>query len=148
MEHDSINNPRPSLTTIEKSPADSDLSHSGSNLNDFSLRDCIREKLGICQWFHYQDYFSVERAVNYLHDLRLQASSHRISWADYHRPGGEEWFRWMLEQLTDFEVLLSIWHTPPSIAEFPTALHHHLGSMILRASFGKSATSTMASSTH
>lgn len=77
----------------------------------------MRNKLGICQWFHYEDYETVERSVDLLNQLQVKHLRTGISWADFHRTGGEAWSRWMLEQLQDFEVLLSIWHTPPSIAE-------------------------------
>ena len=40
-----------------------------------------------------------------------------ISWADYFRPGGKQWYDWQMKQLEAFEVLLSVWHTPPSISE-------------------------------
>ncbi|WP_164104138.1 hypothetical protein [Candidatus Laterigemmans baculatus] len=77
----------------------------------------MRNRLGICQWFHYQDYASVERAVELLHDLNVRHLRTGVSWADFHRPGGAEWYEWQMRQLADFEVLLSVWHTPPSLAE-------------------------------
>src|SRR5690606_17144255 len=40
-----------------------------------------------------------------------------ISWADFHRPEGRQWYDWQMRQLEGFEVRLSVWHTPPSIAE-------------------------------
>lgn len=77
----------------------------------------IRDKLGICQWFHYEDYRSVERAVEYLTELGIRHLRTGISWADYHRPRGRQWYEWQMRQLADFEILMSVWHTPPSIAE-------------------------------
>lgn len=77
----------------------------------------IRDKLGICQWFHYQDYETVKRAVVLLKELNCRHLRTGISWADFHRSHGPRWYRWMLDQLADFEILLSVWHTPPSIAE-------------------------------
>lgn len=73
--------------------------------------------LGICQWFHYEDYEAVERSVQLMRDLGVTHLRTGISWADFHRPGGEAWYRWQMDQLKGFDVLLSIWHTPPSIAE-------------------------------
>lgn len=42
-----------------------------------------------------------------------------ISWADYFRPGGKAWYDWQMKQLraAGVEVLLSVWHTPPSLSE-------------------------------
>ncbi|MEX0937115.1 MAG: hypothetical protein WDZ59_04585 [Pirellulales bacterium] len=73
--------------------------------------------LGICQWFHYEDYAMVDRCIKLMHELGIRHLRTGISWADFHRPGGEAWYRWQMERLADFDVLLSIWHTPPSIAE-------------------------------
>src|SRR6185436_524541 len=42
-----------------------------------------------------------------------------ISWADMHRPRGRAWYDWQMHRLrqSGLEVLLSVWHTPPSISE-------------------------------
>lgn len=77
----------------------------------------MRDKLGICQWFHYEDYDSVERAVDYTRELGVYHLRTGISWADFHRPNGKRWYDWQMQMLAEFDVLLSIWHTPPSIAE-------------------------------
>lgn len=76
-----------------------------------------RDKLGVCQWFHYEAYSDLDRAVALLHELGIRHLRTGVSWADFHRPGGHRWYRRQLEALRDFEVLLSVWHTPPSIAE-------------------------------
>jgi CDP-paratose 2-epimerase len=77
----------------------------------------LRDRLGICQWFHYEDCAAVEQAVELLHELGVRHLRTGISWADYHRPHGRQWYDWQMAALSDFEVLLSIWHTPPSISE-------------------------------
>src|SRR5438067_865990 len=77
----------------------------------------LRDKLGVCQWFHFEDRDSVLRSVQLLKELNVLHLRTGISWADYFRPGGQEWYDWQMKQLVDFEVLLSIWHTPPSISE-------------------------------
>lgn len=77
----------------------------------------LRDKLGICQWFHFQDYAAVERAVEAMHELGVRHLRTGISWADFHRAGGRDWYDWQMKQLADFVVLLSLWHTPPSISE-------------------------------
>lgn len=73
--------------------------------------------LGICQWFYYLDYKGVDDAVALLHELGVKHLRTGISWADYHRPHGRDWYRWAMRQLAEFDVLLSVWHTPPSLAE-------------------------------
>jgi CDP-paratose 2-epimerase len=79
----------------------------------------LREKIGICQWFHFQDHAAVDRSVELLHELNVRHLRTGISWADWFRPGGEAWYRWQMDRLRQagLEVLLSVWHTPPSLAE-------------------------------
>ncbi|MEX0744464.1 MAG: hypothetical protein WD118_02580 [Phycisphaeraceae bacterium] len=79
----------------------------------------MREKLGVCQWFHYQDHAAVRRTVSLMHELRLKHLRTGISWADFHRPDGPAWYDWQMRTLAEagLELLVSIWHTPPSIAE-------------------------------
>lgn len=71
----------------------------------------------MCQWFHYEDDFAIERTVALLRDLGIKHLRTGVSWADYHRPNGRQWYRRQMEALADFDILLSVWHTPPSIAE-------------------------------
>jgi CDP-paratose 2-epimerase len=79
----------------------------------------LSDRLGICQWFHFEDYESVERAVDAMRQLKVRHLRTGISWADYLRPGGsgEKWYDWQMKQLEEFDILLSLWHTPPSISE-------------------------------
>ncbi len=79
----------------------------------------LQDKLGICQWFHFEAYEDVERTVELLHDLGVKHLRTGVSWADYHRPGGQRWYDWQMETLSKagLELLLSVWHTPPSLAE-------------------------------
>lgn len=81
------------------------------------MRKTMRDKLGICQWFHYEAYGDLERAVGLLHDLGVRHLRTGVSWADYHRPNGRAWYDAQFEALADFDVLSSVWHTPPSISE-------------------------------
>jgi CDP-paratose 2-epimerase len=77
------------------------------------------DSLGVCQWFHYEDYRTVERAIDLLAELGVRHLRTGISWADYYRDGGKQWYEWQMKTLaeTGVEVLLSVWHTPPSISE-------------------------------
>ena len=73
--------------------------------------------LGACQWFHYEDDATLDRAVELLRELGVHHLRTGISWADYHRPGGRDWYDHQFDQLREFELLVSIWHTPPSLSE-------------------------------
>ncbi len=85
----------------------------------------LTHKLGICQWFHYKSqggrhgdsHGEVERAVAEMRALGLSRLRTSISWADYHRPGGPAWYDWLFEELASFELLVSIWHGPPSFSD-------------------------------
>lgn len=81
------------------------------------LEQPLRDRLDVCQWFHYEAYDDVERAVELLRQLGVRHLRTGVSWADFHRPRGRQWYDWQMEALSEFEVLLSVWHTPPSIAE-------------------------------
>jgi CDP-paratose 2-epimerase len=78
----------------------------------------LRDTIGLCQWFHFEDHLDVERTVEALHDLGVRHLRTGIAWADLHRPRAKEWFDWQMAQLArgGFEVLLSVWHTPPSLS--------------------------------
>jgi CDP-paratose 2-epimerase len=80
----------------------------------------LRDKLGICQWFHFEDDATLGRAVQLLRELGVRHLRTGISWADYVRPGGKAWYDRQMAALAEFEVLLSIWHVPPSVSEAGT----------------------------
>jgi CDP-paratose 2-epimerase len=79
----------------------------------------LRDRLGVCQWFHYEDYRSVDQSIELMAELGVRHLRTGVSWADYYRPGGKAWYDWQMKRLASagVEVLLSVWHTPPSIAE-------------------------------
>jgi CDP-paratose 2-epimerase len=76
---------------------------------------------GICQWFHFGDYRLLDETLETLSGLGVRHLRTGLSWADYHRPGGIEWYDWQMDRLaaSGLEVLLSVWHTPPSISMDP-----------------------------
>ena len=82
-------------------------------------RASLRDKLGICQWFHFRDYASVDRSIETLLKLGVKHFRTGLSWADYHREGGRAWYDWQMRRLREsgLEILLAVWHTPPSISE-------------------------------
>jgi CDP-paratose 2-epimerase len=92
-------------------------------VNDDARRDARQahpaaaDKLGVCQWFHYEAEADLEQAVELLHELGITHLRTGVSWADYHRPRGKQWYDRQMRALSEFQVLLSVWHTPPSIAE-------------------------------
>ncbi len=75
------------------------------------------ERLGLCEWFHYGDHARVESAAATMRDLGVRHLRTGLSWADFHQPNGPAWMAFLFDTLADFEVLPSLWHTPPSISE-------------------------------
>lgn len=77
------------------------------------------DKLGLCQWFHYEAYDDVIRTIEVLHDLGVRHLRTGISWADFLRPQGKRWYDWQMKTLHEagFQLLLSVWHVPPSLSE-------------------------------
>jgi CDP-paratose 2-epimerase len=76
----------------------------------------LRDRLGLCQWFHHRDEPTLARAVRWLRELGVRHLRTGISWADYHLPGAPAWYDRVFSALAEFEVLVSVWHTPPSLS--------------------------------
>ena len=79
------------------------------------------EGFGVCQWFHFGDYRLVDVTLETLRDLGVEHLRTGLSWADFHRAGGTEWYDWQMDRLhhSGLDILLSVWHTPPSISMDP-----------------------------
>ncbi len=76
-----------------------------------------KNRIGMCQWFHFKEYERAQRAVSHLEDLGVKHLRMDVSWADYFRSDGPEWYNWLFKMLgTKFKLLVCLWHTPPSIS--------------------------------
>lgn len=86
-----------------------------------SAAGSLRDRIGLCQWFHLGDRAQVEGTLAAMAGLGVRHLRTAISWADYHRPGGEAFYGGLMERLedADVEVLLSVWLTPPSLSLEP-----------------------------
>ena len=79
-----------------------------------------RATVGLLEWFRVGEYEQVERALDELDGLRAKHLRTGISWADFLRPGGREWYDWLLPKLADrAELLPCVSYTPPSLGEMP-----------------------------
>jgi beta-xylosidase len=67
--------------------------------------------LGICQWFHFDDY-RLEDAVRWLKRLGVRYLRTGLSWADSFRPNADAWFDRQMAALEDFDVTLTFCFTP------------------------------------
>jgi CDP-paratose 2-epimerase len=80
----------------------------------------LENRLGICQWFHFEDRIAVRRACVELRRLNVRLLRTDISWADACRSDGFSWYRWMFRELSvygNLEILPCIYMTPPSLSE-------------------------------
>jgi beta-xylosidase len=67
--------------------------------------------LGICQWFHFDDY-RIADAARLLRKLGVKHLRTGLSWADSLRPGWELWFDRQMSELDKFDVTLTFCFTP------------------------------------
>ena len=70
-------------------------------------------ELGICQWFHYEDP-RLDDAVQWLRRLGVRKLRTGLSWADWLRPGAEQWFDHVMRKLDEFDVTATFCFTPES----------------------------------
>jgi beta-xylosidase len=68
-------------------------------------------ELGICQWFHFEDY-RLDDAVRWLRKLGVRKLRTGLSWADSFRPGADAWFDQQMKALDEFDVTLTYCFTP------------------------------------
>jgi beta-xylosidase len=87
-----------------------------------AYREFVRHApdLGICQWFHFQDY-RLDEAVLRLKDLGVRNLRTGLSWADSFRPGALDWFDRQMQALEDFDLTITFCFTPEHLGVVP---HH------------------------
>ncbi|MCG6112171.1 MAG: NAD-dependent epimerase/dehydratase family protein [Paracoccus sp.] len=72
---------------------------------------------GFVEWFRPGEYDRVEALLPGLVASGARHLRTHVSWAEYHAPGGQDWFDWLLPRLArDLEVLPCIHYTPPSLS--------------------------------
>ncbi|WP_265499760.1 NAD-dependent epimerase/dehydratase family protein [Paracoccus beibuensis] len=72
---------------------------------------------GFVEWFRPGEYDRVEALLPALVASGARHLRTHVSWAEYHSPGGQEWFDWLLPRLArDIELLPCVHYTPPSLS--------------------------------
>jgi beta-xylosidase len=74
--------------------------------------------LGICQWFHFEDY-RLQDSVGWLRKLGVRHLRTGLSWSDVFRPNWENWFDRQMCALDEFDVTLTFCFTPESRGVVP-----------------------------
>ena len=75
-------------------------------------------QLGICQWFHFEDY-RLDEAVRWLRELGVRYLRTGLSWSDSLRPRAVKWFDQQMRALEGFELTLTFCFTPQSCGVRP-----------------------------
>ena len=71
---------------------------------------------GVVEWIRPGEHDRVPIILEKMASLGARRLRTGISWADYHRPGGPEWFDWLVPALAaQVEVLPCFHYTPPSL---------------------------------
>jgi CDP-paratose 2-epimerase len=74
-------------------------------------------QLGVLEWFECGEHERVEEVCELLRRTGIRHLRTGVSWADWHRPDGPEWYAWLLPRLaSEVELLPCVHHTPPSRA--------------------------------
>ena len=74
----------------------------------------VAERMGLCQWFHFEDDATLQRATGWFRELGVRDVRTGLSWADSHRPDAWAWFDHLVATLAPFRVLATLCFTPPS----------------------------------
>ena len=76
---------------------------------------------GVCEWVYWREEERLQRMVRRLRELGVRRVRTGIGWADWDRPGAEEWFDHVMGELADFDVTLTLCFTPARLGVQP---HH------------------------
>jgi CDP-paratose 2-epimerase len=77
--------------------------------------------VGMLEWFCMGDRTLAESSIDELRVLGVRHLRIGVSWADYFREGGPEWYDWLIPSLAEhFELLPCFLYTPPSLGESPS----------------------------
>jgi beta-xylosidase len=77
-------------------------------------------ELGICQWFHFEDY-RLDAAVRWLKELGVRKLRTGLSWSESTRDGSEQWFDRLMRALDPFDTTVTFCFTPDAAGLRP---HH------------------------
>jgi beta-xylosidase len=77
--------------------------------------------VGVCEWVYWREESRFERMLDLLRALGIRRVRTGIGWADWDRPGGVEWFDYVMRRLTAYDVTLTLCFTPARAGRTP---HH------------------------
>jgi CDP-paratose 2-epimerase len=72
---------------------------------------------GVVEWFRPGEHERVLAALDGMGRAGVSFLRTHLSWAEYHRPGGEAWYDWLIPTLAErIELLPCVHYTPPSLS--------------------------------
>ncbi len=72
---------------------------------------------GFVEWFRLGDRRHAEEAIAGMKAAAVPIVRTQLSWAEYHEPGAQDWYDWLLPRLgAAFRVTLCVHYTPPSLS--------------------------------
>jgi CDP-paratose 2-epimerase len=80
------------------------------------------QKFGFAEWLRLGEH---ERVVSAVAGMRAAGASYvrtHLSWAEYHQPGGQEWYDWLIPTLGRAFDLLPCFHYTPCLAYTPPSV--------------------------
>ena len=91
------------------------------------------QKFGFAEWLRLGEHERVMSAVSGMRGAGASYVRTHLSWAEYHQPGGQEWYDWLIPTLgREFDLLPCIHYTPPSISRTGRASGRSASSQGLR----------------
>ena len=85
------------------------------------LAHWAKQDVGVCEWVYWQERRRFTQMVALLKTLGIRRVRTGIGWADWDRPGAEEWFDYVMRELEPFDVTLTLCFTPARAGRTP---HH------------------------
>jgi CDP-paratose 2-epimerase len=77
----------------------------------------MERPFGFAEWFRVGEYDRARTAIKGIRDVGATFLRTHLSWAEYHAPGGQAWFDWLIPALAEsFDVLPCVHYTPPSLS--------------------------------
>jgi CDP-paratose 2-epimerase len=82
----------------------------------------FQQDFGFAEWFRPGEYRRVEQALDGMRRAGARYVRTHLSWAEYHSPGGQEWYDWLIPFIgRRFDLLPCIHYTPPSLSRTGTS---------------------------
>jgi CDP-paratose 2-epimerase len=77
----------------------------------------LTQRFGFAEWLPVGEHERVRAAIDGMRAAGASYVRTHLSWAEYHKPGGQAWYDWLVPTLgRAFELLPCIHYTPPSLS--------------------------------